>query len=146
MPKSEDSEITDDEYLLRRVAIGYFSKDKTLKIDMQAFRPVSGPNARTPDTDGISLFRESCLLRPDDVLEGLSAEKKARIGVVRLSVKLIRDLGLTIEPRPVQTIPGHVVIRELNSDAVTNAREMLKRMQAELAIIASAEGNVVVRP
>jgi hypothetical protein len=146
MPKDETAEITDDEYLLRRVPASHFTSAGSLEIGAQAFRPVAGTKARTPDIDGISLFRAACLSDPMEVLAELDENRRASTGVVRLPVDRIRDLGLTIKSAPTPNIPGHVVLVELNADALLSTKAWTRDVQAELAKIASEPGNIVLRP
>jgi hypothetical protein len=61
-------------------------------------------------------------------------------------VARLAELGLTVIPKPIETLPGHVVIPELNSVASADKsnREFFTRTQLRLAEIASE--NIVHQP
>jgi hypothetical protein len=111
--KSEDAPITDDEWLLRRVWKDRFRTQKVPIVSIGAFEPrCKGADI---DTDGISLYREACLKRPDDILALVAEDKRNNNAVVRVSVAFVKGLELTVEPKPVPHIKGHVVLPELNA-------------------------------
>jgi hypothetical protein len=141
--KPETDPITDDEYLLRLVWHDRFTA-KVPVISPTAFEPrVKGDH---PDTDGLSMFREACLTAPSDALAVIAEDKRARNGIVRIPVVRLTELGLTVRPSPIDAVPGHVVIAELNSVAFGDKsnKEFFTRTQLRLAEIASE--NIVHQP
>lgn len=109
-PAPRSDEIADEERVLRRVPAVYCDEKLPQPIQRLAFRP--GP----ADTDGISVFRAS-LISPDEMLSVIADEKKRRrFYVVRLQVRDIRQLGLSVVPTPdvVHHLPGHASIPEMN--------------------------------
>ena len=139
--QSESDPITDDEWLLRIVWRPRFTEGIP-PISPKTFEPrVSGHH---PDEDGISLFREACLQAPTDVLEVVQEAKRGENGIVRISVALIKSKGLSVQASPIETIPGHVVIPELNSlDFKANKS---KYNAARFALAEEASQHIVKRP
>src|SRR4051812_39735784 len=110
--KSEDEPITDDEFLLRRVHRDRFPSEKVPFVSPNAFEPrIKGQDI---DSDGISLYREACLEKADEILADVSEQKRRDAGIVKVSVAFIRSLGMTVKPSPTG-IKGHVVLPELNA-------------------------------
>ena len=139
--KDEQEPITDDEWLIRLVYHDRF-QDSPPEIAASSFEPrVKG---RTPDTDGISLFRSACLAEPADVLQVIADDKRAAYGIVLLPVARIRELGLTIQSRQISTIPGHVVVPELNAEDYSANKSKFAALKQKLAELASE--NIVRRP
>ena len=145
--KSESDEITDDEFLLRRVHYTRFRTEKCPVISHSSFEPkLPGPKTRDPDVDGISLYRESCLNSPDDCLAKISDVKRSEWGVVRVPVHALKRIDLTVKPSPDDQIPGHVVIPEMSASEFENNRDFVRSSMARLAEICSQEGNVALTP
>lgn len=142
--KSEAEPITDDEWLLRRVNKDRFRTAQTPLISPGAFEPrVKG---RDPDVDGISFYRASCLESAEAILTSLQPPKREETGIVRMQVSSLARLELSVQPKPIPTIPGHVVIPEMNSiDYPTQKSEIGKQMLG-LAEIASEDENIVRWP
>ena len=142
--KSEADPITEDEWLLRRVYKDRFRSEKVPVISPSAFEPRI--KSREPDDDGISLYREACLFSPEDVLTNVADHKRDSFGIVRLPVRAFYDLGLTIESKPDDRIPGHVVIPGLSASAFAASKQSLTPILLGLARLASEEENIVRDP
>lgn len=139
--KNEQEAITADEWLIRLVYHDRF-QDSPPEIAASSFEPrVKG---RTPDTDGISLFRASRISDPSDVLQVIAEEKRDSYGIVLLPVARIQELGLSIESRPISTIPGHVVVPELNASDYSANKSKFVSIKQKLAELASE--HIVRRP
>ncbi len=111
--KCETNPISDDEWLLRRVRREQFRTSAVPVISPNAFElRVRG---RHPDYDGISLYRAACLADPCEVLQTISAERQDEYGIVRISVRFLHELKLSVQSRPAQAVKGHVVIPVLNA-------------------------------
>ena len=142
--KPETDPITDDEWLLRRVRVEKFRPGDTPAITLGAFEPrVKG---RDPDVDGISLYRESCLAAPDDVLATVAHEKRHEYGIVRIPVTLLKSLQMSVLSRPDQRILGHVVVPEMNSADYEANKSAFALIKERLATVASEAGNIVRHP
>ncbi|MCS7167271.1 MAG: hypothetical protein RMI91_11630 [Gemmatales bacterium] len=142
--KQEHEPISGDEWLLRRVHRQYFRPGQFMVISPNAFEPrVRG---RAPDTDGISLFRAACLSRPEEVLSPITPNKRKDYGVVRISVRFIKSLGLNVVSRPVPDLPGHVVIPELNAYDYAANKSRFTPIKMRLAEEASQRGNTLIWP
>ena len=142
--KSETDPITDNEYLLRRVRLKRFRTSDIPIISPNAFEPRT--KGRDIDTEGISLYRESCLSNPVDILATVSEERVGEYGIVRIPVACLKSLGLTAHPSPDPLIPGHVVIPELNSTDYSNCKSAFTSIKLELARLASEDGHIVRYP
>lgn len=144
--KSEDDPITDDEYVLRRVFWDKFKTEKNPCISPSAFEPRT--EGRDPDTEGISLYRESCQNDPSDILAAMVPEKRLLNGVVRISVKRLKALGFSVLPNKDHTfgIAGHVVIPELKSKDYPSKKKSFGPNILELCREASAPNNILIRP
>jgi hypothetical protein len=142
--KHEFDPVTDDEWLLRRVHRQYFRNDPNLLISPSAFEPrVKG---REPDVDGISLFRLACVPSHEAILAHIAEDKRKDYGVVRVSVRLVVDLGLTVVAKPIPQLPGHIVIAELNANAYRANKSQFIVMKLRLAEEASRPENILVYP
>ena len=115
-------------------------------ISPGAFEPRLPGKSRDPDSDGISLYRESCLPNPEACLLQVSTEKRSEWGIVRILAAEIRRLGLSVNAAHDEQIPGHVVIPELSATAFVVDRDGCKKRMHDMAVAASAEINVVRRP
>jgi hypothetical protein len=140
--KPETDPIDDDEWLLRRVRVERFRTDDVPMISPNAFEPrVRG---RDRDDDGISLFREACLSEPVQVLSTIEVGKRSQYGIVKVQVRNLREMSLSVQSKPDLGIPGHVVIRELNADEYQQDRARMTPIKLRLAELASQ--NIVVWP
>jgi hypothetical protein len=144
MPKHESEPIREDEWLLRRVRRERFRPLQIPLIAPAAFEPrIKG---RDPDLDGISLFREPCLNGIDDLVATMLPEKRHLEGIVRFPVAAIRAMGLTIDSKPISSVAGHVVLREVNSAAFAAREDWLPAVLDDLATIASEPVNILIWP
>lgn len=142
--KTEADPITEDEWLLRRVHKTKFRTTKAPIISPSAFEPrVKGND---PDWDGISLYRAACLNIPNEILATVAPEKLPEIGVVRIQVKDLRDLGLTVEPKPDPHVKGHVVIPEFNARDFAGDKSRFTPSMLALATLASDDSNILIWP
>jgi hypothetical protein len=139
--KLEMEPVTSDEWLIRLVFHDCF-KPPGLPISVRAFEPRSG---RSPDTNGISLYREACLSDVLITLNPVPDEKRPQYGLVRLPVSLFEELSLSIQPDPTD-VPGHVIIPQINiTDYMDKTiKTLIKPKLLELARIASE--NIIRRP
>lgn len=116
--------------------------DRAPTISPNAFEPrVKGHH---PDTDGISLFRLACVSAPEDVLVVIAADKREVTGLVLLLYSRLLELGLSVTPKPIDTVPGHVVVPELNS--IDYERDKAKFTAVKLALAEVASQNIHRRP
>ena len=145
--KPETDPIADDEWLLRRVRKELFSTATCPAVSPDAFKPrVRGPKVREPDIDGISLYREACLSDPADILATVSEDKRHDYAIVRVPVKLITSLKLTVKRHLDPRVRGHVVIPEINADEYAADKIPFTAIKLKLAETASEEGNILRRP
>lgn len=143
--KDESEPITDDEWFLRRVIKDRFPTDESPLISPNAFEPRL--KGRDIDTDGISLYREACLADPSEALptvvrgKGEEGEEKQRPvpGLVRVSKRLLDDLGLSVRSAPDTRVRGHVVIPELNAPDYIRNKAAYKLVLVKLAEAATKE-------
>jgi hypothetical protein len=135
--KAETEPITPEEWLIRLVWHERFS-GKVPIISKSAFEP------RKPETEGISFFREDCLSNPEEALLVIAEEKRPRYGMVRVSVSQLRELNYTVQSKPIQTIPGHVVIPELNYTEYSRNRSLF--VLPLLTLAKTASDNIIRKP
>ena len=110
--KTEDSEVTSDEILLRLVWHHFFKLGPPVRVALRAFHP------KSLEIDGISLFRLACLNDAQECLVAIiKSENRTLNGIVGLGVDDIYKLGLSILPSPNPRVAGHVVLPELNSNS-----------------------------
>lgn len=140
--KAETDPITADEQLLRLVWEDRFTV-KVPVISPRAFEPRVGKH---PDTDGLSLFRESCLADPADALEVIAEDKRPRYGIVRIPASALAELVLTVIPQPRSDVPGHVVIPEMNSTDFQNKGKKSFFVVTQLRLAEIASENIVRYP
>jgi hypothetical protein len=136
--KSETDPISEDEWLIRLVWEEWVRKDQSPIISPSAF--VTSKN----ESDGISLFRLACLRNAGDALVPIATEKRSRYAIVLLPVRLLNELQLSVLPSPIATVPGHVVIPELNYDRHKANKAGLAPIKHRLALEAS--NHVLRRP
>jgi hypothetical protein len=140
--KPESDPIDDNEWLLRRVRSERFRTDEVPIISPNAFEPRT--KGRDVDLDGISFYRESCISSPADVLAGIDPDKRTQIGIVRIQVRSLVAIGLTVRVVRDSRIAGHVVVPELNSEDYSRDKAKFTHIKLRLAEMAS--DNVVVWP
>lgn len=142
--KAESEPISDDEYLLRRVHYTKFRNDRSPLISPNAFEPRT--KGRDIDSDGISLYRMSCLDNWSEVLTHVSQDKLIEIGVVKLQAAFLSGLGLSFTIKPVTDIKGHVVIPELNAHDYEIDKSRFVSVKLYLAEEGSRLENIVRWP
>lgn len=148
MPLKEETEpIADDEWLYRRVHTTRFRTAKTPFVSPGAFEPRT--KGDHPDTDGISLFRAACLNEAGDILVLIEDPgKRIENGVVKVSVREFKSLGLSVVSTPRDNIFGHVSIPELSAGAYAekSTRQKCKKWMTDLAELASPTDRIVLAP
>ena len=138
--KPEADPISRDEWLIRLVWEDRFT-DRSPIVSPNAFEPRGGHH---PDTDGISLFRSDCLTSYADCLVVVGEEKRLRYGIVQVPVSLLILLALSVKAAPIASVPGHVVIPELNISDYLADKAKLTPIKKRLAEVAS--DNILRRP
>jgi hypothetical protein len=134
----EHEPVEDSEFVYRRIPGVFFDAGLPVPVQREAFRP----NAN--DTNGLSVFR-ACFAQPTDTLFNLDPTRAKDYYVARISVRSLRDLGLSVTPDPLPGGPvGHAVLPELNWAAYRAQKEIWKAILLELAKLASAD--IVHRP
>lgn len=130
--------VEEDEFVLRRVHRNHCDPNLANLIRSGAFTPNQN------DLTGISVFR-ACLVQPTETLTSIEPSRAKEYYVVRLAVRDLRALGLTVEPDPDSNgPPGHAIVRELNrADYVAN-KSHWRFVLLKLAQLASAD--IVHRP
>src|SRR5262249_41455034 len=100
--------IDDDEVLYRRipVSMGWYDPAVSKRPSPEAFKP------RPDDTTGLSLCRGGRYNTPEQAAAGLA---KRGYYIATLRVGDLREWGLEVVPRPVETVRGHVEIPELTA-------------------------------
>jgi len=128
--------VADEEFVLRRIHRNHVDRGPPLMIGLAAFRP-------TPeDTVGLSVYRENHV-SPADV--DASGRKPGEYYVARLSVRHLRDLGLSvIEDEQPQGPAGHALIPELSLSNYQQDKQKSRELQLQLAELALQ--NIVLVP
>ncbi len=109
--KHEDSEVTDDEFLVRLVIDHKFRQIGTeYRLKEGVFNPTNN------DTDGLSFYRLSCLNSPFQSLDSKKPESHDLFGLVKVTVETIRSLGWDVVKSKEARCPGHVVVPQINSE------------------------------
>jgi hypothetical protein len=135
--KPETDPITPDELLIRLVWEDRVT-DKVPVISPNAFEP------RKNETDGISFFRRDCLNDPTDALAVIAEDKRARYAIVLVPVSVLTSLDLSVKPSQIATIPGHVVVPEININDYSGDKKRFTPIKLRLA--EEASNNIVRRP
>lgn len=141
---SEESPISEDEILYRRIPASHYSSDLNCPVLADGFRPSS------LDEDGISFYRAK-FTDPKSTLLSAREEKRGTYYVAKIKVKDIVSLSLpiklTIIPDPCPPVKGHCLITEINKkdyDNKTNStlKENIKEASRELAKLIKPEDVV----
>jgi hypothetical protein len=128
----EHEPVEGNEFVYRRIHCTFYKSGLPIPIQAAAFRP------NQHDTSGISVFR-ACFVQPADTLANVSPPKRDEYYVVRLAVRDLNRLGLTVVPEPdPDGPPGHAVIPELSWSVYQADRGRMRQVQLELATVASA--------
>lgn len=136
-PKSEREPVAPDEWLVRLVWEDRVT-DRVPVISPNAFEP------RKNETDGISFFRRDCLNEPSDALLVIPEEKRARYAIVLIPVSQLASLNLSVRPAKIGTVPGHVVVPEIN---ITDYRANKARFTPiKLRLAEAASDHIMRRP
>lgn len=135
---SETEPVTSDEMLVRLIWEGFFKPDESLPVRPSAFNP------RATETDGISVFRLTCMTSAMQALDVIAEEKRSRYAIVMFSASEIFNLGLTVLPAVIESVPGHAVIPELNCVRKVADPDACQNIQMAMAQFASA--NIVRAP
>ncbi len=135
---SEDEPIAKEEYILRLIWKDFFIDGVPPKISERAFRP------RPDETDGISVFRESCLSDPNEILNVIAEAKREKYAIVRLPVYELLAMGLSVRSSKIESLAGHAVVPELNIVALHSDMKQTQKLQNALAEI--AKNNVIQKP
>jgi hypothetical protein len=136
-PKPESDPISPDEWLIRLVWEDRVT-DRVPVISPNAFEP------RKNEMGGISFFRRDCLNAPTDALTVIAEEKRSRYAIVLVPVSLFTSLGLTVRPDRIDSVPGHVVVPEINITDYSADKARFTPIKLRLAEVASE--NMVHRP
>jgi hypothetical protein len=140
--KPETDPITGEEWLIR-LAWGEWCGGNAPCISPRVFQPREG---RHPDTDGISLFRQSCVSDPTDALRVIPEGKRSGYWLVRIPVTVLAELKLTVRPSQIDEVPGHVVIPELNIAAYNDKSNKAFFTATQLRLAEVASEHIVRRP
>jgi hypothetical protein len=122
-----------DEFILRRVHKNHCSVSLPRAVHLAAFRP------SREDVTGLSVYREKHLTAAQVAASG---RKAGEYFVVRIPVRLLLSLGLTVVPDDApDSPPGHALIPELSLAAYEGNKQRLKDVLLELA---RAAGEAIV--
>jgi hypothetical protein len=135
----QSQRVEETEFVLRRIHQQHVEEGAPFPILATGFRPTEN------DTTGISFFREKFLSHPTVALSSVDAAKQNNYFLVRLAIRDIYPLELTMLPEPdPEGPPGHAVIPELSWSAYQADKDRLKKIQYELAKLAC--NGIVHRP
>ena len=135
--KHETDPVSADEMLVRLVWGSFYKPAEAPCVRPMAFAP------RPNETDGISVFRLSCLTSAEQALDVIATEKQPGYGITLIPVAELLRIGMSVIPTPIPAVPGHAVIPELNSDRLKAERKTCQDLQMAIAVLASAD---VLRP
>lgn len=117
------------EFVLRRVHRNHCSTDLPRVVHLAAFRP------SRQDTLGLSVFREKYASAAEVAASG---RKPSEYYVVRLAVRSLHELDLTVVPDTDPAAPlGHALIPELTYSEYERDKQRLKDVLLRLASQAS---------
>ncbi len=129
--KSEAEPIEHDEFVLRLIWKDFFKSGGRRTIGSRAFLP------RPSETDGISVFREACVFRPEDILVVIAEEKREKYGIVRLAISELLAMGLSVVSEKLDSVAGHAIVPELNIDTLDSDPSKMAEWQDALAKLAN---------
>ena len=136
--KSEVEPFASDEFVLRLIWRDFFKPGEPPTISPRAFLPK--PN----EIDGISVFREACVLEPEAILAVIAEENRDKYGIVRLPVSALLSVGLSIVSAEIDSVAGHCVLPELNIDTLQTDPPKTAELQEALAKLSNC--NVIRKP
>lgn len=128
-PSDDSSSVDADEYVYRRFPQIYYKGSLPVPVQTEAFRPTD------QDEDGISVVRAR-FATPQQALLPVAPAKRTSYYVVRLAVQDLLQLGLTVDPAPDASVPGHAIIPELSKPAYDADKPKCKQIQGSLAKLA----------
>lgn len=108
-----------------------------MPVQPEAFRPTNH------DDDGLSVFFDG-EATPEQALLVVPAEKRHLYHVAHIPIRELQQLGLSVRASPLDEVPGHAVIPEMNNQDYQQNKVAGKERQKKLAEIASA--NIVRHP
>ena len=110
------------EWILRRVPYieinGWIDPQKHPPISNTAFKPTND------DHDGLSLFRE-LFITPQQIADRHRELKQKECYVIRIKASILLDIGITLSPNPIDDLPGHALIPELNTERYKSSDKAL---------------------
>jgi hypothetical protein len=125
----EASRAAAEEFVLRRIHRNHVDAGPPPVVGFTAFRPTM------EDTNGLSVYRDQ-FISPREVASG--GRKPGEYYVVRLPVRALHDLGLTVVGDEQADAPaGHALLPELSLDACQKDKVRLRAIQVRLAELAS---------
>jgi hypothetical protein len=142
---TQSDPVNEDEYVLRRIPNQHHIITRGIRRAVQRGAVVPGPK----DVDGISVFREKFTSGREIAAAGHSSNGYY---VVRIGVKEILVLGLTLQPDPQGNQPeGHALIPEINYSEYSaggNLKIKSKQYQDKLTklINEDLDGRIVHTP
>jgi hypothetical protein len=117
--------------VLRLIHKNFYKAGLDLPIQPEAFRPTNN------DGDGLSVFLDT-EATPEQALAVVPPEKRHLYHVASIPIQELQQLGLSLQPSPIDEAPGHFVIPEMNTEAYHRDKLAGKQWQKKLAEIASA--------
>jgi len=131
----DSSEVSDKEFLLRKVPRDRYSPGDTQRCSPTAFYPTRY------DNDGISIVREA-FTGVDELVRIF--EHKNPFYVVRLNAGEIRQRGITVLAAPSRGgIKGHAVVPEISFYAWQTDDTRVRELAMALSILASHEAALM---
>jgi len=130
--KHETDPVSADEMLVRLVWGSFYKPAEAPCVRPMAFAP------RPNETDGISVFRLSCLTSAEQALDVIATEKQPGYGITLIPVAELLRIGMSVIPTPIPAVPGHAVIPELNADRCRVDKLWCDGIRKRLAVLASA--------
>ena len=85
-------------------------------------------------------------LKETDEISGLAVDRRHEYGVVRIPIKVIKAIGLSVQSTPSGGIIGHVVIPELNAEDYQADKAKFTPIKLMLAEEASKRENILIEP
>ncbi|MBI1827540.1 MAG: hypothetical protein HY287_09590 [Planctomycetes bacterium] len=128
MTSGDGSEPIDkDEIVLRRIpaTFEWYNPGLGKPIAWVAFKPNEN------DRSGISVWRRK--YRPPCEVAARNAKPGRRYYVLGLRVALLRAIGITVEPSPLEGGPGHANLVNLSSDAYRRDKDGITQLAKIIA-------------
>jgi hypothetical protein len=129
--------ISDDELLYRRIpkSMNWYHPGEPAEVDDEAFRP-----HKLNDTTGLSFQRARSQSHPEFMTVEDAAKGPSKLGyvVAVLLVRVLRQQGILLEPRPIEGQAGHAEMPQLNSEN-RNSDQAVALMRSLAASVARVE-------